>query len=695
MAAQGIHIHENAVISVGPTKKVQAVVSHTLRFVFSWDKGGGRIYVPGSPCGVLTQDVYYGGPDSVVIELSPARPGQYVFDPQYCVACITPSEIDTAIFSIYSDGVLVSWQSARFSGSEYDVYTIWPYGWIYYTTPYYNSFNFNLQSKYAFGDPYIPLASGIYNCDSTSTWSPHTDPFTLTIVSGSQYASIHRTDPQTGADAQIGSTVTTIGDSLGNFSVVFDGSIPDSIFDWVVVQASSNGITKIDSLQVLGRPTVTITPSEISTGDTAIVNVEWQNAPGGFINSYEAGIISGENYGMILTDTSFGNEGEYFRFIRTPFWFVAADSIDSDSVMVEIRAGVERLMLGSIVPGGKGNGVQGTTGGGNVKGSVVESTSKKSAKAITSRTGVPGGKFVSSVADDFVYANYGIGSVKVIRGGVKVKVTAANSTLTPLGDSDNKNNPNYNPNGPDTRKKIIDWKFRKTTPVTITVTDANNNSVPNYPFTLSAFVSPYSGGHDHNDNRPTGEFITPAHDTVATFQGTTNSDGKAAYTYICSGFGGVDSIFVKGKTDRDTSSTTILLQFPGLQELTSGDHYELSGAFGEAGVTSQHYKNHYGMPKLIAKMKRLADTVYSLKEYQLRINDMSLIDGGPFDIDNNWNTPHQTHRQGVSADISNEVLQSNGNLLPLSQRDLNKWLTYVVSKPNIGIEASHYHVTIR
>ena len=143
------------------------------------------------------------------------------------------------------------------------------------------------------------------------------------------------------------------------------------------------------------------------------------------------------------------------------------------------------------------------------------------------------------------------------------------------------------------------------------MTHDDNNLVPNYPFTSSAFVRPYSGGHDHDEDRPTGKFITSAKDTVATFQDTTNSEGKATYTYICSGFGGVDSIFVRGKSERDTSSTTILLWFGGLRELTAGDRYVLIGAHSQ-GARSQHEKNHFGTNTLVEKMERLADTVWSL-----------------------------------------------------------------------------------
>jgi hypothetical protein len=83
----------------------------------------------------------------------------------------------------------------------------------------------------------------------------------------------------------------------------------------------------------------------------------------------------------------------------------------------------------------------------------------------------------------------GTGSV-VIRG-IKIKVTAEKATLTPLGDNDN--------TGPK-NARVIDWTKRKPTGVTVTVTYTDGNPVPDYPFTLSAFVRSNSGGHDHNDD---------------------------------------------------------------------------------------------------------------------------------------------------------------------------------------------------
>ncbi|MGH2568836.1 MAG: hypothetical protein ACRDGA_10895, partial [Bacteroidota bacterium] len=140
----------------------------------------------------------------------------------------------------------------------------------------------------------------------------------------------------------------------------------------------------------------------------------------------------------------------------------------------------------------------------------------------------------------------------VVRKKVKVVLQVGNQTLRPLGDSDNKDNPNFNKDGPDKRRKIIDFSRVKTSTAVVTVTDLENNPIENYPFTLRALVRPNSGGHDHSSNRPTGRFIKGT-DTLTTVNDGAGSDGKRIYTYLSSGIGGVDSLFVKGLTEKDTA----------------------------------------------------------------------------------------------------------------------------------------------
>lgn len=117
-------------------------------------------------------------------------------------------------------------------------------------TPYNSTFAFSLgSSQLRSGDTAEMEMSGVNNC-SNAAWSSHMDPVTLTIVTGSQYASLHRRDPQTRVDTKIGSVATTIGDNAGQYFLVADGIQPESAV-WVKVEAQSNGMTDTDSTQVI------------------------------------------------------------------------------------------------------------------------------------------------------------------------------------------------------------------------------------------------------------------------------------------------------------------------------------------------------------------------------------------------------------------------------------------------------------
>ncbi len=245
-----VHIKESATIAPGQTKKTESV-THTLRFVFSY-RGThvARLLIWWSPCNVITSSDTSNYPaDSIYIDLSPGPAGSYAFDPQVGAAGIGANDSVYATFSIYEDNVLVWQQSETFAGSG-ALYS--DFGEVDYTTSYFNSFNLSLGThQFMWGNSTGMNLSGAWSGDCGTTWSPHTDPVTLTIVSGSQYVSFHMTDPLTGADTKLGSTATTIGDNIGEYSLVADGVIPDSSGDWATIQAQSNGITGTDSIQIL------------------------------------------------------------------------------------------------------------------------------------------------------------------------------------------------------------------------------------------------------------------------------------------------------------------------------------------------------------------------------------------------------------------------------------------------------------
>ncbi len=256
------------------------------------------------------------------------------------------------------------------------------------------------------------------DCNSKTAWYPE-DPFTLTIISGGQYASFHTIDPQTGNDVKLDSVVNATGQSIlaGQFYLVADSIQPDSVAEWVVVQGESDGLTNLDSIAVFPPPVaVTFDPPEVGPGDTTTIIAKQRNADGSLADFpddqlFEIGIWSGNKYGTILSS---GDTAGYFTGTPQGFKFIAVDSIDADSVAAGIRVGVIPPAPSSIMPG-------------NNKSSQPDSTISKSTvsvgaqpfvlkKPATDRSSAAKGHQSVSSTNNFIYDDdYGIGYVTIKR----------------------------------------------------------------------------------------------------------------------------------------------------------------------------------------------------------------------------------------------------------------------------------------
>jgi hypothetical protein len=84
------------------------------------------------------------------------------------------------------------------------------------------------------------------------------------------------------------------------------------------------------------------------------------------------------------------------------------------------------------------------------------------------------------------------------------------------------------------------------------------------------------------------------------------------------------------------------------------------------------------------------------KKYLIRINDMSLPSGGPLDILNNWDTPHDNHRDGVSVDLDDQAETEDGTR-SITKKQWAEWLELVQGedKLSLGDESDHFHLTVR
>jgi len=479
------------------------------------------------------------------------------------------------------------------------------------------------------------------------------------------------------------------------------GQFDETMSISVKVKAENPGGTAQDSLKLTLTTEcikVNFDPTELSPGDTASLSFQRKKSDGTLEDlpsgsyTFSVMIVGGEDSskGLFVTEEEEPEGGTTLLYASAPILYIAPPSIPDTSMKVQVIAAAWEVIWGRVVdvprkgrvaiglqsPDDKREQTLKQAAADSIVKRMRANVAETALKAISLSTWCP----ISQV---------------VVKKSVNIKLVVGTTSLPPLGDDGNKDNPNYNRDGPDKRIKIKDSsKVRKTT-ATVTVTDADNKPVKDYSFTIKALVRANSGGHDHSENRATGRFVTEAKETLVAVQAKTESDGKKEFTYLSSGIGGIDSIFVKGTTDKDTASAVIVLKLGDLEELTDGNHYDLVGEYGETDVTSRHRRNHYGKVDLIKKVKALADTIYADKKYKLRINDMSLQLGGPFDISNNWDTPHQKHRQGVSADIDDYVVKENGKSISITKDQLSFWLKKVSKDASIGDEGDHFHLTVK
>ncbi len=380
----------------------------------------GRLEIQG-PCPDRLDVFRYGNNGAITGEVEDSVAGTYIFYPAI-------RKVDTrgtnAFYYLCANTGSQAWSYGISNMGDVDSVNAW-YSLVFgpqmlYTTPYSSKFAVTATVLYDEG-PYLPgkIAvmdlSDVYDC-STTRWSL-TDPITLRILSGSQYASFHTLDPDTWADIKLGSTANAIGQSIrdGWYALIADGIKPDSV-TWIVVEADGSGLSSVDSIQIFPSDiVVTFDPPVISPGDTASIVLKKVN-PDGTLDDFpppdffEVGFTSGEEYGTILLSN--GNTGGYFVNVRQPFEFVAADSITADSVTVGIRVGPVPELPTSTKPGDRNPSRRNLT---DAKLPTQMNSQASVMKQSTSRWNSVSEKHKSvSLSYDFVYNDdYGIGWVKI------------------------------------------------------------------------------------------------------------------------------------------------------------------------------------------------------------------------------------------------------------------------------------------
>jgi len=151
----------------------------------------------------------------------------------------------------------------------------------------------------------------------------------------------------------------------------------------------------------------------------------------------------------------------------------------------------------------------------------------------------------------------------------------------------------------------------------------------------------------------------------ATANGTitarTDANGRIQFGYRAPVFGGEIEFVATTISEGDTlvARDTLRVKVPDLELLANGaDYVKLGGAanhHGPPGFAEDH--NHYGTSATVLAMNSIAVAYRdSLPNEQiLHINDISLTNGGLFDVSGQWRPPHTTHRTGEDVDIKTEL----------------------------------------
>ena len=187
----------------------------------------------------------------------------------------------------------------------------------------------------------------------------------------------------------------------------------------------------------------------------------------------------------------------------------------------------------------------------------------------------------------------------------------------------------------------------------------------------------HSGGHNHHDaDRPKG---TIAPSNISFSEGDVGSNSAK---YKSSEVAGEEKIKVK-VNNKDTSETIIQVKVPGFFELGEGDGYAL------IGQTATHHGNHYGTESTLYSLLDLAGAYYEENKGTLRINDISLIGGGLFDIKANWSSPHKSHRVGKNVDVDDVTAEGK----KVRSASLKKVAEKLGIKITILDEGNHLHLS--
>jgi hypothetical protein len=224
----------------------------------------------------------------------------------------------------------------------------------------------------------------------------------------------------------------------------------------------------------------------------------------------------------------------------------------------------------------------------------------------------------------------------------------------------------------------------------VSVVDAAGAAVPNVDVVLSLAAHDLTAGHDHSGGKPTGILQTLQQAEVPGGRVNTGPTGVAKVNFVASEVSG--PVTITGTSANVTRDTlTVHVKVSGLVPLAAGPHYVFDGAIAE-----RHVDNHYGTPPALHAFQVFADSVSDWIHEPIGINDISLAEGGLFDVGEEsrwtpWELPHGYHRLGTHADI--RIRHGNGTVYSRELKRQMKDLWHVTLDFGVPVsEGDHLHL---
>lgn len=194
--------------------------------------------------------------------------------------------------------------------------------------------------------------------------------------------------------------------------------------------------------------------------------------------------------------------------------------------------------------------------------------------------------------------------------------------------------------------------------------DARGRRLANCQVTITVRPTQNSGGHFHNNNRPSSKVASretgPYRNSITV---RTNTNGAAIF-WIQTGNIGQKERFTTCATACETLELDVGIG--GLVEVPESSKWIRVG-----GNTTQHGGNQYNHWMTRSAKQKLERTVTRFlarypQQGKIAVNDMSLPLGGVFDLGRRWRPPHHNHSYGTAVDVRART-SSGGYSVPSSR----------------------------